>query len=56
MAIGPPNIDRGNEIIAIFSVQCGVSLLFVVLRLWARISIRGTGIDDLFMLITWVSQ
>ncbi|KAI0451211.1 hypothetical protein F5B21DRAFT_507499 [Xylaria acuta] len=54
MAMKPPNIDRGNEIIAIFSVQCGLSLLFVVLRLWARISIRGTGLDDVFMVITWI--
>ncbi|KAI8623178.1 hypothetical protein F5Y19DRAFT_481976 [Xylariaceae sp. FL1651] len=54
MAVGSPNIDKSNEIIAIFSVQCGVSLLFVVLRLWARMNIRGTGLDDVFMVITWI--
>lgn len=50
------DIDRGTTMIAIYSVQCVISLLFLLLRLWARIINRGKGWDDAFMVITWVSS
>lgn len=49
-----PNIDRGVPLIAVYSSLCGISLLFLVLRLWARLSLRAIGWDDIFMSITWV--
>ncbi|KAI0836396.1 hypothetical protein F5Y06DRAFT_305367 [Hypoxylon sp. FL0890] len=49
-----PDIDRGTTLIALFSAECGVSLLFLALRLWARSSIGARGWDDIFMAITWV--
>ncbi|OTA61649.1 hypothetical protein K449DRAFT_465713 [Hypoxylon sp. EC38] len=49
-----PDIDRGTILIALFSVECSVSLLFLFLRLWARSSIRARGWDDIFMIITWI--
>ncbi|KAI0594613.1 hypothetical protein F4775DRAFT_426977 [Biscogniauxia sp. FL1348] len=49
-----PDIDRGPALIAIYSVFCGVSLVFLVSRLYARHIIRGSGWDDVFMIITWV--
>ncbi|KAI0139012.1 hypothetical protein F4776DRAFT_617705 [Hypoxylon sp. NC0597] len=49
-----PDIDRGTTLIALFSVECGVSLLFLALRLWARSSIGARGWDDIFMTITWI--
>ncbi|OTA95597.1 hypothetical protein M434DRAFT_69178 [Hypoxylon sp. CO27-5] len=48
------DIDRGTTLIALFSVECGVSLLFLFLRLWARSSIGARGWDDIFMIVTWV--
>ncbi|KAI1759504.1 hypothetical protein GGR53DRAFT_141107 [Hypoxylon sp. FL1150] len=49
-----PDIDRGVQLISIYSSQCGISFLFITLRLWARLRIRGLGWDDLFMTATWV--
>ncbi|KAI1407193.1 hypothetical protein F5Y13DRAFT_206546 [Hypoxylon sp. FL1857] len=49
-----PDIDRGSQLISIYSSQCGISLIFLSLRLWARIHIRGMGWDDTFMVITWL--
>ncbi|KAI1141767.1 hypothetical protein F5Y05DRAFT_272425 [Hypoxylon sp. FL0543] len=49
-----PDIDRGSTLIALFSAECGVSLLFTALRLWARSSIGARGWDDIFMAITWI--
>ncbi|KAI1176642.1 hypothetical protein F4777DRAFT_597225 [Nemania sp. FL0916] len=50
----PPDIDRGKETIAFFSTLCGISFIFIVLRLWARKTIRGIAFDDLFIVITWI--
>ena len=50
-----PDIDRGVVMIAIYSVECLISMLVLGLRLCARWSIRGSGWDDVFMAITWVS-
>ncbi|KAI0872148.1 hypothetical protein GGS24DRAFT_491707 [Hypoxylon argillaceum] len=49
-----PDIDRGPIIIGVYSAECAVSLLILILRLWARSSISATGLDDVFMVITWV--
>lgn len=51
-----PHHDRGRTITAIYAGQCGLSLLFLVLRIWARMRINATGLDDMFMIITWVSH
>lgn len=40
---------------AVYIVGCAVSLIFVGMRLSARCSIAGVGVDDWFMLLTWVS-
>ncbi|KAI1140005.1 hypothetical protein F5Y05DRAFT_376844 [Hypoxylon sp. FL0543] len=49
-----PDIDRGFQLISIYSSQCGIALIFVSLRLWARMRIRGFGWDDTFMVTTWI--
>ncbi|KAI1372863.1 hypothetical protein F4677DRAFT_449117 [Hypoxylon crocopeplum] len=49
-----PDVDRGVQLISIYSSQCGISLVVVALRLWARRSIRGIGWDDFTMAVTWV--
>ena len=41
-----PDIDRGVVMIAIYSVECLISMLVLGLRLCARWSIRGSGWDD----------
>jgi hypothetical protein len=48
----PEDIDRGTSFIAIFVVQCSLSIIIVALRCWARLSIHGIGWDDFFMLLT----
>ncbi|KAI1371082.1 hypothetical protein F4677DRAFT_436728 [Hypoxylon crocopeplum] len=49
-----PDIDRAPTLITLYSAECGIALLFLALRLWARIIIRGIGRDDVFMVATWV--
>ncbi|KAI0910897.1 hypothetical protein F4823DRAFT_336321 [Ustulina deusta] len=49
-----PDIDRGPIIIGLYSAECAVSLVILILRVWARSSISATGWDDIFMVITWV--
>ncbi|KAI0468813.1 hypothetical protein F4859DRAFT_516565 [Xylaria cf. heliscus] len=49
-----PDIDRGPIIIGLYSAECALSLVFLILRLWARSTISATGWDDIFMIITWV--
>ncbi|XXH03925.1 hypothetical protein Hte_010333 [Hypoxylon texense] len=48
----PPDIDRSTTMIAVYAVEYGLSLLFVILRVWARLSIRSTSWDDYFMVAT----
>lgn len=49
-----PDYDRGPHLAAVYIAGCVVSLGFVGMRLTARFSIAGVGIDDWCMLITWV--
>ncbi|KAI1737710.1 hypothetical protein F4680DRAFT_450671 [Xylaria scruposa] len=49
-----PDVDRGLIIIGICSAECAVSLVLLILRLWARSKISATGWDDIFVIITWV--
>ena len=51
-----PDIDRGPIIIGVYSAECFLSLIVLILRLWARSSISAVGWDDIFMIITWVSR
>ncbi|KAL5397406.1 hypothetical protein PMIN06_003653 [Paraphaeosphaeria minitans] len=48
-----PDYDRGPHLAAVYIVGCAVSLVLVGMRLTARFSIAGVGIDDWCMLITW---
>ncbi|KAF2661486.1 hypothetical protein K491DRAFT_586977 [Lophiostoma macrostomum CBS 122681] len=49
-----PDRDRGGQLAATYIAGCVVSLFFVIMRLTARFSIAGVGIDDWCMLITWI--
>ncbi|KAL1607918.1 hypothetical protein SLS60_002857 [Paraconiothyrium brasiliense] len=49
-----PDYDRGPHLAAVYIAGCLVSLVFVGMRLTARFSIAGVGIDDWCMLITWL--
>ena len=51
---GYPDYDRGGQLAATYIAGCVICLFFVVMRLTARFSIAGVGIDDWCMLITWV--
>ncbi|KAF2009489.1 hypothetical protein BU24DRAFT_497104 [Aaosphaeria arxii CBS 175.79] len=50
-----PDADRGVSLAATYITGCVVSLVFVVMRLCARYSIAGVGIDDWLMLVTWIA-
>ncbi|ORY18572.1 hypothetical protein BCR34DRAFT_596160 [Clohesyomyces aquaticus] len=49
-----PDVDRGPQLAAAYIAGCGVTFVFVAMRLCARFSIAGVGIDDWSMLITWL--
>lgn len=49
-----PDEDRGPRLAATYIAGCAISLIFVTMRLCARYSIAGVGIDDWCMLVTWV--
>lgn len=49
-----PDVDRGANVAATYIVGCAVTFIVLVLRFWARYTIRGLAIDDWCMLITWV--
>ncbi|KAF1965805.1 hypothetical protein BU23DRAFT_545415 [Bimuria novae-zelandiae CBS 107.79] len=49
-----PDYDRGPHLAAVYIAGCVVSLVFVGMRLTARFSIAGVGIDDWCMLVTWI--
>ncbi|KAI9148761.1 putative integral membrane protein [Paramyrothecium foliicola] len=49
-----PDVDRAASFIAIFTAQCALATVVVVLRFWARYHIHNFGWDDLFMLLTWI--
>ncbi|KAI0389949.1 hypothetical protein F5Y17DRAFT_446906 [Xylariaceae sp. FL0594] len=49
-----PDVDRGPIIIGLYSAECGISLIILILRLWARSKISARGWDDIFMVITWI--
>ncbi|KAK3938710.1 putative integral membrane protein [Diplogelasinospora grovesii] len=53
LAPGPEDIDRGTLFITIHALLCGLSLVLLCLRLWARVTIRSLGWDDFFMTLTW---
>ncbi|KAF2729250.1 hypothetical protein EJ04DRAFT_447633 [Polyplosphaeria fusca] len=46
--------DRGSHLAATYIAGCAIAFVFVVMRLCARFSIAGVGIDDWSMLITWI--
>lgn len=48
------DVDRGGKVAAAYIVGCAISFIFVALRFWARIQIRGLALDDWCMLVTWV--
>ncbi|KAF2756869.1 hypothetical protein EJ05DRAFT_511646 [Pseudovirgaria hyperparasitica] len=50
----PSDLDRGVAFAAIFISECVLTTVVVVLRFWARWSIRKIAIDDWVMLATWV--
>ncbi|XXH05981.1 hypothetical protein Hte_012426 [Hypoxylon texense] len=50
-----PDDDKGPAMVTVYVVQCSLALLFLILRLWARLSIHTLGLDDLFMGITWIT-
>lgn len=50
-----PDTDRAASLVACYFVGCGLSLAFVILRFWARLSIKAIGYDDWFTLASWVS-
>lgn len=50
-----PDEDRGANLAAAYIAGCAISLVFVAMRLCARYSIAGVGMDDWCMLVTWVS-
>ena len=52
----PPDGDRhrGPELLAVFWTECAVALIFVSLRIYSRVMIRGIGYDDWIMFFTMV--
>lgn len=50
-----PDVDRAIPIITMYSSQCLISAIVVILRFRARISIKRLGWDDFSMAMTWVS-
>ncbi|KAI0169838.1 hypothetical protein GGR52DRAFT_592426 [Hypoxylon sp. FL1284] len=49
-----PDDNHGPVVVAVFIIQCGIALLFLILRLWARCLIHTLGWDDFFMTLTWI--
>ncbi|KAF2267246.1 hypothetical protein CC78DRAFT_490743 [Lojkania enalia] len=49
-----PDSDRGPQLAATYIAGCAIASIFVAMRLCARFSIAGVGIDDWCMLITWI--
>lgn len=54
LQISYPDIDRGSQLAAVYIAGCAISFVFVAMRLCARFSIAGVGIDDWCMLVTWM--
>ncbi|KAF2105641.1 hypothetical protein BDV96DRAFT_509034 [Lophiotrema nucula] len=50
----PPDVDRGGHLAATYIAGCCIAFVFVAMRLCARFSIAGVGIDDWCMLVTWI--
>lgn len=52
-APAPPPVDddhnRGPALMAVFWIQCGIAIVFVSLRCYARHLIRNLGKDDWIM-------
>ena len=48
------DVNRASSLIAISCSECAVSLIIIGLRIWARLSVRALGIDDLLMLLAGV--
>ncbi|KAF2278355.1 uncharacterized protein EI97DRAFT_373146 [Westerdykella ornata] len=51
---GYPDEDRGPRLAAAYIAGCAISFVFVAMRLTARYSIAGVGIDDWCMLASWI--
>ncbi|PVH93849.1 hypothetical protein DM02DRAFT_211591 [Periconia macrospinosa] len=49
-----PDYDRGPALAAVYIAGCAISFIFVSMRLTARFSIAGVGVDDWLMLLTWI--
>ncbi|KAL8787321.1 MAG: hypothetical protein Q9195_007816 [Heterodermia aff. obscurata] len=53
--LSPPpggDVNRGPGLTAIYCTECGIALMVVLARAWARISIRNVGKDDWCMFVT----
>lgn len=54
MRADDPNEDHRVEIQAVYWTFTGISTIFILLRIWARVSKRMMGIDDWLMIACWV--
>lgn len=50
-----PDVDQVRAMQASIWSTTAVAFVFLVLRFWARIYKRAIGMDDMFMLLSWVS-
>lgn len=48
--------NRAPQLLAIFWTQVPISLTFLCLRVYVRVSIRNFSYDDYTMIVTWVSR
>ena len=46
--------NRAPKLLTIFWTQILISLIFISLRVYVRVSIRSMGMDDYTMLVCWV--
>ncbi|KAF2265442.1 hypothetical protein CC78DRAFT_423481, partial [Lojkania enalia] len=47
-----PDVDRGPRVAATYIIGCSIATVFVILRLYSRVSIGAIGADDWCMLAT----
>lgn len=51
-----PDEDRGPKLLGIYWTECSIAIIMVSLRFYARIKIRGLGLDDWTMLLAMVTK
>ena len=57
MATMPASVDRGPQMLAIWWAMDGVALLFVLLRMYARVVVRrAAGLDDFIIVLASVRR